>query len=102
MALSLSKIRSTLVLLIVLLGLPILEVPPAWRSCKVAADCAAAGDGCRSCGPPIVVNKKHLKDVEALDAKLRAAANFHAACEACSIKDVQVRCERGKCEGRRR
>ena len=56
-----------------------------------------AGDGCRSCGELIILNKKFLKKFDALDQKLRAEQGFVRACEACSTSGKALKCVRNKC-----
>lgn len=81
-------------------GLPSLDLPPEWLRCKVAADCAFAGDGCRSCGTPIVIHKKFLKAFSELDSRARKKAGVAMACEACSRQHWELFCEQDKCGAR--
>ncbi|MEW5848182.1 MAG: hypothetical protein AB2A00_05180 [Myxococcota bacterium] len=73
------------------------SLPEAWRACQAAADCAFAGDGCRSCNGRVVVNKRFLEEFQQWDARWRKEANFTAACEACARPTERLACERNLC-----
>jgi hypothetical protein len=77
--------------------LPNVKVPDKFFHCKVDKDCAIAGDACRSCGKLIVINRKFLKNFDALDQKERKRKNVHRACEACSTQQVVLKCAENRC-----
>lgn len=77
--------------------LPNVKVPEKFFQCKVDKDCAVAGDACRSCGKLIVINRKFLKKFDALDQKERKQKNIHRACEACSTRQVVLKCVENRC-----
>lgn len=77
--------------------LPSIKVPPKYLECRQDGDCAVAGDACRSCGEPIIINKKHLKWFNDLDQKLRRKMGFTPVCEACGLERAQPRCVKKKC-----
>ena len=77
--------------------LPKVELPAAWTACQADADCALAGDGCRSCGNFLPVNKAHRAQATAKDQAARTAAKCVLACEACSAALVKLTCEAGQC-----
>ncbi len=96
------KLSAVLVILIFQIAgascLPKVKIPDSYFKCEVDSDCVVAGDACRSCGEPWVVNKAYQKDLEAMDEKLRQKAKCHLSCEACSTQWVQARCEKERCK----
>lgn len=77
--------------------LPEVKVPREFFACERDSDCAAAGDACRSCGRPTIINKKYLKAYDELDQKLRLEKGFVRACEACAPGRLKPRCVKKKC-----
>ena len=77
--------------------LPTIKVPEKFFQCKADKDCAIAGDACRSCGNLIVINRKFLKKFDTLDQKERKRKNVHLACEACSTRQVVLKCAENRC-----
>jgi hypothetical protein len=77
--------------------LPAVKTPAKWSRCNVDSDCVIAGDACRSCATPFVINKKFAADFLALDNKLRADAKCVIACEGCATNRFQIYCAKGIC-----
>lgn len=77
--------------------MPEVRVPEKFYQCKVDKDCAVAGDGCRSCGSVIVINRRYLKAFDELDQKERRKKKIVRACEACSTKHVLLKCVENRC-----
>ena len=79
-------------------GLPAIKAPKKFLECKTDTDCVVAGDGCRSCGELIIINRKFLKEFDELDQKLRRKHGvLGMACEACSTQRAQLKCVKKRC-----
>ena len=82
--------------------LPKLELPKEWTACTADADCALAGDGCRTCGNWLPVNAKFKAEATKKDLDARAAAKCVLTCEACAAAAVKLTCEAGQCKAAKR
>jgi hypothetical protein len=76
---------------------PRINLPDFHYACNSASDCAIAGDGCRSCDDPFVINKKFLKEFDERDQLLRQKYECSVACEACANDDAKIYCVNRKC-----
>jgi hypothetical protein len=77
--------------------LPFINTPEIYFQCNQDADCAVAGDSCRSCGKLIVINKKYLKQFNEFDLNLRKEKNIQPTCESCDTSQVILKCIENKC-----
>lgn len=65
--------------------------------CKKNSDCLLVKEACRSCQPPMAINKNYLKTFTEVDQKARSDSQCVISCEACDQSQYDVLCQAGKC-----